>query len=72
MEMIVGLAAEDYRDGVMPEEQQYMICALVYDAHPNFTVFLWGLATGFKRYRVSVPIINECVSAAKSGSVVVG
>jgi len=112
MEMMVGLPAEDYRGGVMPDEQQYMICALMgrldsvgilhgdmnalnvmlcskgrpymidfgfakkitkattrtHGAHPNFTVSLWGLATGFKRYKVSVPIINECVSAAKSDS----
>ena len=34
--------------------------------HPNFTVSLWGLANGFKRHKVSVPILNECVAAAKN------
>ena len=29
MEMMVGLPAEDYRGGVMPDDQQYMICALM-------------------------------------------
>lgn len=112
MEMLDSLPAEDCRGGRLPDDQQYMICALMgrldsvgilhgdmnalnvmlssngkpymidfgfakkitktvvrkHGEHPNFTVSLWGLATGFKRYKVSVPIINECVAAAKSDS----
>lgn len=34
-----------------------------YGARPNVAVTLWGLARGFKRYKVSVPIMEACVAA---------
>ena len=31
--------------------------------HPNINVTLWGLVRGFKRYRIGVDIMNECVNS---------
>lgn len=110
MRKLESLPAKDYHQDVMPDDLQYMICALMsrlddvsilhgdmnalnvmldsngrpymidfgfakkitktvvkkHGEHPNFTVSLWGLANGFKRHKVSVPILNECVAAAKN------
>ena len=31
--------------------------------HPNISVTLWGLVRGFKRYKIGVDIMNECVNS---------
>jgi predicted Ser/Thr protein kinase len=111
MRKLESLPAKDYHQDRLPDDVQYMMCALMarlddvsilhgdmnalnvmldsngrpymidfgfakkisktvvkkHGEHPNFTVSLWGLANGFKRHKVSVPILNECVTTAKNG-----
>ena len=35
-----------------------------YSGHPNVKVSLWGLVRGFKRYKVGVPILEECEASS--------
>ena len=109
MKALHSLPAQLYRNNTLPDEIQYMICALMdrldkvgvlhgdmnalnvmldindrpfmidfgfakkinkavtkkHGTHPNFTVSLWGLVRGFKRYKVSCDIMEKCMEAAK-------
>jgi RIO-like serine/threonine protein kinase len=35
--------------------------------HPNIRVTLWGLVRGFKRYKVTASVMNDCVEAYFAG-----
>lgn len=105
MQMLASLPVETYREGELPEDMQYQICALMhrldlakvlhndmnahnvmldtngrpfmidfglakpitpamvkkFGEHPNICVTLWGLARGFKRNKVSCPIMDQCI-----------
>jgi RIO-like serine/threonine protein kinase len=107
MDKLDTLPAKTYKHNQMPDDLQYMICALMgrmdgvnvmhgdmnalnvmcdergrpymidfgfakkispkmvkkYNGHPNVKVSLWGLIRGFKRYKVVVDILVECVAA---------
>ena len=107
MQALDTLPAKTYANNTLPDDIQYMICALMarldsvkimhndgnalnimldergrpyiidlglakkitpkvlrkHGAHPNISVTLWGLVRGFKRCKVSVPIMDKCVKA---------
>jgi RIO-like serine/threonine protein kinase len=106
-----SLPAVMYKKSSMPDDLQYMICALMgrmdkvgvlhgdmnalnvmcdkhdrpymidfgfakkisskmskkYKGHPNVKVSLWGLIRGFKRYKVGVNLLADCVAAEDPG-----
>lgn len=108
MDKLETLPAQTYKNKQMPDDLQYMICALMgrmdevkvlhgdmnalnvmcssngrpymidfgfakkisskmvkkYSGHPNVKVSLWGLVRGFKRYKVGVPILEECEASS--------
>lgn len=110
MQALDSLPAKTWAGKALPDDLQYMICALMarmdaaevlhndsnalnvmldgsgrpylidlglakktnrkiirkYGAHPNVAVTLWGLVRGFRRCKVSVPIMDTCVSAEDS------
>jgi len=111
MEALDSLPAQMYKNNTLPENIQYMICALMkrldnvavlhgdmnalnvmldtngrpymidfgfakkinnkilkkHGNNPNFTVSLWGLVRGFKRYKVQCDIMSDCMEAARAG-----
>ena len=108
MQALANQPVHKYRGKSLPEDLQYMICALMgrldnanvmqgdmnalnvmtdssgrpyiidfgfgkkidkklrrkRGEHPNISVTLWGLVRGFRHRRVSVDILDQCVSAA--------
>ena len=107
MQALDSLPAKTWANSSLPDDLQYMICALMarmdeakimhndsnalnimldvsgrpyiidlglakkidkkvtrkHGEHPNISVTLWGLVRGFRRLKVSVPILNACVNS---------
>lgn len=108
MQALASQPAETYRGQSLPEDVQYMICALMArldeanvmqgdmnalnvmmnssgrpyiidfgfgkkidkklrrkrGEHPNVSVTLWGLVRGFRRKKIAVDIMDQCVTAS--------